>query len=80
MGLVLCRVPDAVSEMLGCPASKMASPLPLPAAPATLLGKEEATRVVMEVTAGSGGHAEGPAGWDGGAKGGEREANKSCIE
>lgn len=32
------------------------------------------------VMAGSGGLAEGPKGWDGGVKGGERGANKSCIE
>ena len=32
------------------------------------------------VTAGSGGCTEGPKGWDGGVKGGERGANKSCIE
>lgn len=44
-----------VSEMLGCPASRTASPPPLPAAPAKLAGKEKA----IEVTNGAAGEARG---------------------
>lgn len=39
----------AVSEMLGCPARRMALPLLLPAALAVLAGKEKAIEAVMEL-------------------------------
>lgn len=37
-----------VSEMLGCPASRMAAPRPLPAALAGLAGNEKAIEAAMK--------------------------------
>lgn len=64
----------AVSEMVGCPASGTASPLPRPAAPAVLVGKEKAIKAATELWERPGdGHSQGRS-WPGpeGARRGRR--------